>query len=114
MAWAVKLDKPDFVGRAAVMAKSREPLRQRLVGFDMPQTLVPGEGDAVVANDRPIGRVTSAKWSPLLNRTIGMAWVPAELAVENQTIQVWTDGRAHTGRVVLQPFYDPDGERLKS
>jgi glycine cleavage system aminomethyltransferase T len=43
-----------------------------------------------------------------------MAWVPAELAVENQTIQVWTDGRAHTGRVVLQPFYDPDGERLKS
>lgn len=114
MAWAVKLDKPDFIGRAAATAKASLPARHRLVGFDMPSNFVPGEGDAVVANRLPVGRVTSAKWSPLLKRTIGMAWVPAELAVENETVQVWSDGRVHTGRVVLQPFYDPEGERLKS
>lgn len=114
MAWAVKLEKPDFIGRAALSAKKQEPLRQRLVGFDMPGDLVPAEGDAIVEKNLPIGRVTSAKWSPLLKRTIGMAWVPAEHAVEDKQLLVWSDGKVRTGRVVLRPFYDPEGERLKS
>ncbi|MFQ5520101.1 MAG: 2Fe-2S iron-sulfur cluster-binding protein, partial [Candidatus Methylomirabilia bacterium] len=77
MAWVVKLDKPDFIGRAALASvKARGP-RQRLVGFEMLTPLVPGEGDAVVADGLPVGRVTSAKWSALLGRAIGMAWVPS-------------------------------------
>jgi sarcosine oxidase, subunit alpha len=114
LGWAIKLEKPDFVGRAAMARMQGEPLRQRLVGFEMTDGSLPGEGDAVVAANFPVGRVTSAKRSPLLGRTIGLAWVPPELAVEGKRFQVKSNERLAEGRVVLKPFYDPDGEKLKS
>jgi hypothetical protein len=43
-----------------------------------------------------------------------MAWVPPELAVEGARFTVKTNARVSEGRVVLKPFHDPDGERLKS
>jgi sarcosine oxidase, subunit alpha len=114
LGWAVKLEKSDFIGRAALSRLDGHPLRQRLVGFEMPDGTLPFEGDAVVAGGAPVGRVTSAKRSPLLGRTIGMAWVPPELAVEGARFTVKTNARVSEGRVVLKPFHDPDGERLKS
>jgi sarcosine oxidase, subunit alpha len=114
LGWAVKLEKSDFIGRAALSRLDGHPLRQRLVGFEMPDGTLPFEGDAVVAGGAPVGRVTSAKRSPLLGRTIGMAWVPPDLAVEGARFTVKTNARVSEGRVVLKPFYDPDGERLKS
>lgn len=114
MAWTVKADKPDFIGRAALERVKAEGLRQRLVGLEMLTPVVPGEGDAVVADGRLVGRVTSAKWSPLLGRAIGMAWVPAELAVAGSKVQVRCDGRTHLGQVVTSPFHDPEGKRLRS
>jgi sarcosine oxidase subunit alpha len=114
LGWAVKLEKPDFVGRAALARLDGQPMRQRLVGFDMADGVLPSEGDAVVAANAPVGRVTSAKRSPLLGRTIGMAWVPPDVAVEGMSIKIKSNGRLSEGRVVLKPFYDPEGERLKS
>ena len=42
------------------------------------------------------------------------AWVPPELAVEGKRFQIKSNDRLAEGRVVLRPFYDPDGARLKS
>ncbi len=114
MAWVVKLDKPDFIGRAALSSVKARGLRQRLVGFEMATLVVPGEGDAVVANGFPVGRVTSAKWSAILGRAIGMAWVPAELAIDGGQIHVKSNGQTHSGLVVTKSFYDPEGKRLRS
>ncbi len=114
MSWVVKLDKPDFVGRAALTRLQGRPFQLRLVGFEMPSRVVPGEGGAIVANGVPAGRVTSAKWSARLGRTIGMAWVPPALAYEGREIDVRLDGTLHRARVVTKAFYDPDGERLRS
>ena len=113
MAWVVKLDKPDFIGRAALARVKASGLRQRLVGFEMATPVVPGEGDAVVANGFPVGRVTSAKWSAILGRAIGMAWVPPELATDGGQLQIKCNGHIHRGRVVTKPFYDPEGKRLR-
>ena len=113
MAWAVKLEKPDFIGRDALVRVRDRGLRQRLVGFEM-AAVVPGEGDAIVADGYPVGRVTSAKWSPLLGRTIGMAWVPTELATDGTELQVKCNGQIQLGRIVSKAFYDPEGKRLRS
>lgn len=114
MAWVVRLDKPDFVGRATLARAKADGLRQRLVGFEMLTSVVPGEGNAVLADGFPAGRVTSAKWSAFLGRSIGMAWVPTQLAVEGGQIQIRCNGRIHLARVVTKPFYDPEGKRLRS
>jgi sarcosine oxidase subunit alpha len=111
----VRLDKPDFLGRDALRAAVGRPLTERLVGFELAgTTTAPGEGAAVVGDGRAIGRVTSAKWSPWLSRVIGLAWVPPELANEGATFDVRIDGGTARARVVLHPFYDPDGAKVRS
>ncbi|HEV8674225.1 MAG TPA: 2Fe-2S iron-sulfur cluster-binding protein [Methylomirabilota bacterium] len=112
--WIVKLDKADFVGRDALRGARARGSRQRLVGFTLAgDGPLPGEGAAVVTDGRPIGRVTSAKWSPHLGRVIGMAWLPAELARDGASFDVRVDGTTRPATVVTRPFYDPAGARLR-
>ncbi|PYO56275.1 MAG: aminomethyltransferase [Candidatus Rokuibacteriota bacterium] len=111
----VRLDKPDFIGRDALIAARGLPAREQLVGFELEGTTTPpGEGATIVDGGRPVGRVTSAKWSAWLGRVIGLAYVPAGLARAGQSLQVRVDGGSATARVVLRPFHDPDGARVRS
>ena len=110
--------RPDFIGRDTLAALAEHGLRDVLTGFEMIGTAVPAEGAAVVLDGKPIGRVTSSKWSPTLDRAIGLAWVPADLAVEDQalTIRLGTgrEGASAPAVVRTRPFYDPAGERVRS
>jgi len=115
MPWIVKFDKDDFVGKWALEhVRARGP-REQLVGFEMEDGRVPPEGGQVVIKERrPVGRITSARWSPELRKVIGMAWVPAELAHDGAEFFVTIDGGFDKASVRLAPFFDPEGERLRS
>ena len=52
--------------------------------------------------------------SPTLNKAIGICWLPATYAKEGQTFDIRLNGALRKGKVVLEPFYDPKGERLRS
>lgn len=114
LGWMVKLDKPDFVGRAAVVDALDQGARPALVGFMLDERTVPDEGAGMVRDGRLIGRVTSAKWSPHLERTIGMAWLTEPPTTDGTRLAIRHEGRTVTATVVTRPFYDPDGERLRS
>jgi sarcosine oxidase subunit alpha len=115
MPWIVKFDKDDFVGKWALEhVRARGP-REQLVGFEMEDGRVPPEGGQVVIKERrPVGRITSARWSPELRKVIGMAWVPPELARDGAEFFVTIDGGFDKASVRLTPFFDPEGERLRS
>ena len=114
MPWIVKLDKEeDFIGRWALEAVQERGNENMLVGFVIDNGAVPTEGAAVVAGGRPVGRVTSSRYSPLLGHTIGMAWVPAALAEDGASITLADDGRRLSAQVKTAPFYDPDQEKLR-
>ena len=112
--WAVRFDKPDFIGRGGLAVAAERGLQQRLVGFVMPGTAFPEDGTPVLARARPVGRVTSARLSPTLGRGFGLAWVPPYLAVEGETVQVLVADHPVSARVTLEPVYDPEGLRLRS
>jgi sarcosine oxidase subunit alpha len=115
MPWIAKLDKDDFVGKWALEHVRARGYREQLVGFETENGRVPPEGGQVVIKDRrPVGRVTSARWSPELRKVVGMAWVPAELARDGAHFFVTIDGGFEKASVRLAPFFDPDGERLRS
>jgi sarcosine oxidase subunit alpha len=114
MPWIVKLDKDDFVGRWAVEHVQERGVQERLVGFTMPPGVLPAEGAQVVEGGRPAGRVTSARLSERVGRTIGLAWVRPERAEEGTRISIRVDGTLHDAEVTLAPFYDPQGELLRS
>jgi sarcosine oxidase subunit alpha len=114
LAWVARLDKPDFVGRHALAKSANEVPADKLVGFIMKDDVVPEDGCAVVMNDRPVGRVTSARYSPHRERAIGLAWVPAAQSGEGTEIRIRTGGRLVSASVHLAAFYDPDSVRLKA
>jgi sarcosine oxidase subunit alpha len=115
MPWIAKLDKDDFVGKWSLEHVLERGLQDMLVGFEMENGTVPLEGAQVVLEGtRPIGRITSSRWSPEVRKAIGMAWVPAEIAEEGKSFLVTVDGGLERARVRLRPFFDPDGEKLRS
>ena len=116
MPWIVKLDKEqDFIGKWALEHYSEQPPSIALVGFTLPNGDVPTEGAVVLGEDgSPAGQVTSSRHSPVLDRTIGMAWVPAALAHDGAKITISDVGRRLEGEIQTRPFYDPDGEVLRS
>ncbi len=118
MGWLIKGERPDFIGRDAFAASAERGSRDVLAGFEMVGTAVPAEGSAVIRDGRYIGRVTSSKWSPTLGKAIGLAWLPAEDAVDDRaiTVRLGTGREGATAPAVVRtsPFYDPAGERVRS
>jgi len=122
LGWAVKLDKPDFLGKRSLVRITAEGPKQKLVGFKMARPgVIPDEGVQIVrtgAGGRQdiLGYVTSSRFSPTLNEVIGLCWLPPDLAAQNGasfTIRL-TDGKAlEEAHVHHGPFYDPQGKRLK-
>jgi sarcosine oxidase, subunit alpha len=116
MPWIVKLDKDEnFIGKWALEHASEHPGETALVGFTLADSEVPTEGAAVLdERGEPAGQVTSARHSRQLGRVIGMAWVPAALAADGASITISDDRRTLRAAVVTKPFFDPDGEVLRS
>lgn len=106
--WAVKLDKPEFVGKQAVIRTNKIPLDKRLVGFEMDGP-APGEGAIIWRDGEYSGYVTSSALSPVLGKTVMLGWLRMvnHGLPENLTI----DGRP--ARRVATPFYDPEGQRAR-
>ena len=73
---------------------------------------VPKECHLVVDGPKILGRVSSARYSPALNRVIGLASVPPTLGEPGSELQIKIEGGQRvTGTVVKLPFYDPENTR---
>lgn len=120
LGWAVKLDKPDFLGQRALSRVAANGSKQRLVGFTVPDGRVPEEGlQVVVARSdgaREIaGWVTSSRYSPTLQQVIGLCWLPAVLANKpGAEFTIWSDSGPIAARVHHGAFYDPPGTKVRS
>jgi len=115
--WAVKMDKPFFVGQRSLQIIATKPRRQQLVGFMLAAghtAETPKECHLVIEDGDIAGRVTSVAWSPALQRFIGLAYVRPDMAEENRKFQIrLTGGALVTARVARTPFYDPENLRQK-
>ncbi len=117
MPWIVKLDKEsDWIGRYSIEFYKRRGDRMALVGWEGQNGKVPVEGTQVIgASGDPVGRITSSRFSHRLGKAIGIAWVPIGLAEEGAGIVISDPSGARIPATVThRPFYDPDGERLRS
>jgi aminomethyltransferase len=105
LAWVVKLDKGEFVGRDALVRQREQGVARKLVGFTLTDPGIPRHGYPVLQDGRKVGEVTSGTRSPTLEIPIGLAYVPTALAAEGSTFAVEIRGRAAAARVVKTPFY---------
>ncbi len=100
----------EFMGKEALRRIRAEGVRQKIVGLeiegarlDMNPTVWP-----VRVNGRHVGRVTSALYSPRLEKNIGYAWVPTDLSGEGTRLIVETQDGTRAASVVPIPFVDPE------
>jgi len=114
MPWIVKLDKDDFVGKWSIEEVQGRGLKWMLVGFEMENGRVPLEGGQVVVDGKSAGRVTSVRWSEQLQKVIGMAVVPTDLAEDGHVLDIKIDGTLEQAIVTTKPFFDPEGTHLRS
>ncbi|MBM3334973.1 glycine cleavage system aminomethyltransferase GcvT, partial [Candidatus Sumerlaeota bacterium] len=81
----VALDKADFVGREALVARSKNVSR-RLCCLVMDERAVPRSGYSVFAGQTDVGRVTSGTFSPSLERGIALAYVDVAHSAEGASL----------------------------
>jgi aminomethyltransferase len=101
----VKLDKGEFVGRAALQAVQQAGPARKLIGLRMLEAAIPRAGYQVRADGRPVGHVTSGTQSPTLDERIAMALVPADLAGISNRFEVVVRDRPYAAEQVKLPFY---------
>jgi aminomethyltransferase len=102
LVWACALDT-EFIGVEALRRIREEGPERRLVAFLMEDKAIPRQGMAIVGG----GEVTSGTHSPMLDRGIGMGYVPAARAAAGSELEIDVRGRARRATVVPKPIYRP-------
>jgi aminomethyltransferase len=105
LAWIVKLDKGDFLGREALIRQKENGITRKLVGFTMRGRGIGREGYEVRLNGAPAGWVTSGSPSPTTNANIGLCYLPVKHAQPGQAIQIMIRNQPVDAVTVETPFY---------
>ncbi len=103
--WIVKLEKGEFVGRAALQKQKESGITRQLVGFEMCGRGIGRDGYEVYLDGAPAGWVTSGLPSPTLNKNIGLCYLPVGQAQTGRTIQIMIRNQPVDAVTVETPFY---------
>jgi glycine cleavage system aminomethyltransferase T len=119
--WMVDLEqKDDFIGKQALERIKQDGVKRKLAGVEIAGAGLGAYNDGSMIDFFPVhhrgedvGRVTSACHSPRLEKNIGYAMVPIELAELGTELQVDVAGDVRDAVVVQMPFIDPRKETAK-
>ena len=101
-----KMEKPDFIGRAALEKAKAAGLKRTLIGLEMIERGIARDGYKVFdASGSEIGCVTSGSYAPFLKTNIALAYVPPEFANIGATVKVECRSQGVKAQVVPTPFY---------
>ena len=99
----VKMDKPDFIGKQAILDKGTPTIKR--VGLKVTGRGIAREHCPVLVDGNVVGEVTSGTHCPYIGQAIAMAYVPAEMAVIGNTVQIDVRGRMIDAEIIKLPFY---------
>lgn len=106
LGYFVKLDKEDFIGKAALVKQKTEGLKRKTIGFEIIGKGIPRHGYIVEKDGKEIGVVTTGYLSPTLGKTIGLALVEAEGIEIGTTIQIIIRKKAVDAVVTSKKFLE--------
>ncbi|HTP41639.1 MAG TPA: glycine cleavage system aminomethyltransferase GcvT [Nitrospiria bacterium] len=105
LGWAVDLDAKEFIGRQALLAQQQTGLSRQMTAFALPDRAVPRQGYRLLRGNEAVGVVTSGNVSPMLQRGIGLGFLPPEVSRLGDTVGVEIRNRLHPATIVPLPFY---------
>ncbi|MBU1239321.1 glycine cleavage system aminomethyltransferase GcvT [Myxococcota bacterium] len=111
MAFAVKLDAGDFIGKEILVKQKQEKVTRRLIGFRVTGKGIPRHGHTVhtINGDGTpgdaVGHVTSGTKVPFINETVGMAYIPRTMSTAGNEILINVRDKMVSAVIVKGPFY---------
>ena len=110
----VRLDKGEFIGRAALVRERGRGIARRLatvaIDTDGASALI---HEAVYHRDRLVGRITSGGYAYTLGHDVALALLPVELAAPGTELEVLILGERRQAHVIPDSPYDPDAARAR-
>jgi aminomethyltransferase len=101
-----KMEKPEFIGQAALEKAKAAGVKRTLVGLEMTERGIARDGYKVLdGGGREIGYVTSGSPAPFLKKNIALAYVPLDFAAVGSAVKVEIRGQGVGAQVVPTPFY---------
>jgi aminomethyltransferase len=114
LGWTVKLDKGDFIGRAALARIKEQGPTRKLVGFEIgPEPAAVTPKSPIAVDGKVVGHVTVAAFSPTLKKMIGLGYVTTGVAQTGNEVALGTNLGSLTARIVPIPFFDREGTRIR-
>jgi 4-methylaminobutanoate oxidase (formaldehyde-forming) len=115
LGFAVRMDRPGFLGNEALERQQAEGLSRRLVTLtlDDPTSMCLGN-EPISAGDDVVARVTSGGIGYTVGRSIAFAYLPVELASAGARCEVEVFGERVGAEVATGPLWDPTGERIRA
>jgi aminomethyltransferase len=105
LGWLVKLSKPDFVGKEALVEQKARGIDRRLIGFTTIERSFPRHGYPVKYEGQMYGIVRSGTMSPSLEIPIGTTYLPVRSTAEGSAFSIEIRGKDIPATVVKMPFY---------
>lgn len=113
----VAFDKGNFIGRDALLRQRSAGVERSLacltIELRADDDLFPRGGEPVRDADRLAGYLRAAHPGHAVGITIGLAYLPTDLAVPGRPLQVEILGEARPATVVEAPVYDREGGRMR-
>jgi dimethylglycine dehydrogenase len=111
----IRLDKGDFIGRQASLAKKQRGPRMQLVYMEVDNTDSDCMGnEPVYHNGKMIGLTTSGGFGFAVNRSLAFAYVPPALNAIGTEFEIMVFTEKRKARIIAEPVYDPSNARLKA
>ncbi len=105
IAWAVRLDKGDFIGKDALIKQKEAGLNRQMFAFKMEEDGIPRHDMPVFKNGEAIGTVTSGSVLPTVGGSGGMALLNPKKVCVGDTVDVDIRGKRKLARLVQKPLY---------
>jgi len=111
----VKLDKPDFIGKQALLQQQQRGLRKKLVSLTIDCDIAAAHGgDPVFVSERQTGTVTSAAFGHRVGKNLAYAYIdPADAAIGTE-LTVGILGDQYPALVVSPALYDSENTLVRS
>lgn len=102
----VKVDKPDFIGKEAIVHQKTEGIARKIVGIELADKAIPRAGYEVVADGRVIGSVTTGYHSISTDKSVCMALIEKTFAAIGTEVEVRVRKKLFKGTVCKKRFYE--------
>ena len=111
----IRLEKEDFIGKQASLAKKQRGPRIQLVYMEVDNTDSDCMGnEPVYHNGKLVGLTTSGGFGFAVNKSLAFAYVPPALNAIGTEFEIMVFTEKRKARIIAEPAYDPSNARLKA